>query len=71
MFRLQWPLSMSDVTNTIRHRTSTAQWRPVPGAKLRFAAFPGWVLLLTHDGERSLAVWTNGRAVFAVPAADA
>jgi hypothetical protein len=47
------------------------KWYPVTDASFRFVALPGWVLQLTHNGSRTLAVWTNGRSVFTVPAAQA
>lgn len=62
---------MSHPANDIRPKNSTTRWRPIAGAKLSFAALPGWFLLLTHDGERSLGVWTNGRAVWGVPSGQA
>ena len=62
---------MSDTANSLRPNPASSRWRPVAGAKLKFEALPGWVLLLTHDGERSLGVWTNGRAVWAVPSGQA
>lgn len=62
---------MSHIANDVRPKNVPVQWRPIAGAKLKFPALPGWVLLLTHDGQRSLGVWTNGRAVWAVPAGDA
>ena len=62
---------MSDITNSLRPSQASTKWQPIAGAKLKFDALPGWVLLLTHNGERSLGVWTNGRAVWAVAAGQA
>jgi hypothetical protein len=47
------------------------KWHPLSGSSMRFARLPGWVLQLTHNGDKTLAVWTNGRAVFTVPAVEA
>jgi hypothetical protein len=47
------------------------KWHPLAGSALRFPAMPGWVLQLTHNGHKTLGVWTNGRAVFTVLAAEA
>jgi hypothetical protein len=47
------------------------KWHPLSGSSVRFSAMPGWVLQLTHNGSQTLAVWTNGRAVFTVLAAQA
>lgn len=47
------------------------KWHPLSGTSVRFVALPGWVLQLTHNGSQTLAVWTNGRAVFTVLAAQA
>ena len=40
-----------------------------PSFSMRFTALPGWVLQLSHNGNATLGVWTNGRAVFTVLAA--
>jgi len=44
------------------------KWFPLDGSKVRLAAVPGWVLQLTHNGQQTLGVWSNGRSVFTVPA---
>lgn len=62
---------MSQPANDLGPNPAPRQWRPIAGAKVSFPALPGWVLLLTHDGERSLGVWTNGRAVWGVPSGQA
>lgn len=62
---------MSHIANDLRSKDAPPRWRPIAGARLKFPALPGWVLLLTHDGQRSLGVWTNGRAVWAVPSSEA
>jgi hypothetical protein len=59
---------MSQPGNDLRPANNPARYRPIAGGKIAFPALPGWVLLLTHDGERSLGVWTNGRAIWPVPA---
>jgi hypothetical protein len=45
------------------------KWFPLDDSSVRFSALPGWVLRLTHNGSATLGVWSNGRAVFTVPAA--
>lgn len=45
------------------------KWFPIDGSSVRFPAMPGWVLQLSHNGNATLGIWTNGRAVFTVPAA--
>lgn len=45
------------------------KWFPIHGSSVRLDALPGWVLQLTHNGSSTLAVWTNGRAVYTVRAA--
>ena len=62
---------MSHTTNGVRPTTAPTKWYPVTGSRVLLASLPGWVLQLTHNGERSLLVCTNGRAVFTMPAADA
>lgn len=62
---------MSHTQNSLRPTTSPARWVPLPGSRLQLPALPGWVVQLTHNGERSLLVCTNGRSVFTLPAADA
>jgi hypothetical protein len=47
------------------------KWHPLDGSSVRFNAMPGWVLQLSHNGAATLGVWTNGRAVFTVIAAQA
>ncbi|MDH5670924.1 MAG: hypothetical protein OEZ06_02185 [Myxococcales bacterium] len=47
------------------------KWTPIAHSSLRWSALPGWVLQLTHNGEQTLAVWTNGKSVFTVLAAQA
>ena len=47
------------------------KWHALQGVSIRLAVLPGWVLRLSHDGRHTLGVWTNGRAVFTVPAAQA
>ena len=47
------------------------KWSPLDGSSVRFNAMPGWVLQLSHNGNATLGVWTNGRAVFTVIAAQA
>ena len=44
------------------------KWIPIPGGSVSLRVLPGWVLQLTHNGRETLGVWTNGSAVFAVPA---
>ena len=46
-------------------------WHPLTGSAMRFVALPGWVLRLNHNGSQTLAVWSNGRAVFTVLAGQA
>jgi hypothetical protein len=41
------------------------------GASIALKALPGWVFQLTHNGQRTLGVWTNGSAVWTVLAGDA
>ena len=62
---------VSHAANDLRPKAAPTRWRPIAGARLTFPALPGWVLLLTHDGEHSLGVWTNGRSVWPVPSGDA
>ena len=62
---------MSQTANDLRAPTSTRKWYPVPGSRVLLPELPGWVLQLTHNGEHTLLVGTNGRAVFTLPAADA
>ena len=45
------------------------KWHPLSGSSIRLAKLPGWVLQLTHNGNQTLGVWSNGRAIFTVPAA--
>ena len=47
------------------------KWFPLDGSRVRLTAVPGWVLQLTHNGNQTLGVWTNGRSVFTVLAAEA
>jgi hypothetical protein len=47
------------------------KWFPLDGSSVRFTAMPGWVLQLSHNGSATLGVWTNGRSVFTVLAAQA
>jgi hypothetical protein len=47
------------------------KWHPLQDSSIRLSVLPGWVLQLTHNGKETLGVWTNGRAVFTVPAAQA
>ena len=47
------------------------KWYPLANSVCRFAQLPGWLLQLTHDGDRTLAVWTNGRSVYTVLAGQA
>ena len=47
------------------------KWHPLSGSKIRLAQLPGWFLQLTHNGNETLGVWSNGRAVFTVRAAAA
>lgn len=47
------------------------KWYPMADSSVRFSELPGWVLRLTHNGKATLAVWTNGKSVFTVPAAEA
>jgi hypothetical protein len=42
------------------------KWFPLDGCNVRLAAVPGWKLQLTHNGNQTLGVWTNGRSVFTV-----
>jgi hypothetical protein len=49
----------------------TMKWYPMADSSVRFSELPGWVLRLTHNGKATLAVWTNGKSVFTVPAAEA
>jgi hypothetical protein len=47
------------------------KWQPLTGSTIRLARLPGWFLQLTHNGNETLGVWSNGRAVFTVRAAAA
>jgi hypothetical protein len=47
------------------------KWTPITGAKIALRALPGWVFQLTHNGTRTLGVWTNGKSVWTVAAAEA
>jgi hypothetical protein len=44
------------------------KWSPIKGGSVSLSGLPGWVLQLTHNGTRTLGVWTNGRAVWTVVA---
>ena len=62
---------MSHTANDLPAPRPSTKWYPLPGSRVVLPALPGWVLQLTHNGERSLLVGTNGRAVFTITAADA
>jgi hypothetical protein len=47
------------------------KWLPIDGSRVRLAAVPGWVLQLTHNGNQTLGVWSNGRSVFTILAGEA
>jgi hypothetical protein len=47
------------------------KWVPLDGATVRLSVLPGWALQLTHNGSQTLGVWTNGKSVFTVLAAEA
>ena len=47
------------------------KWTPIKGANVTLKALPGWVFQLTHNGKRTLGVWTNGVSVWTVLAAEA
>jgi hypothetical protein len=47
------------------------KWSPLDGSSVRLPKVPGWVLQLTHNGNQTLGVWTNGKSVFTVLAAAA
>lgn len=47
------------------------KWIPIQGACIALRALPGWVFQLTHNGQRTLGVWTNGSAVWTVLAGEA
>jgi hypothetical protein len=47
------------------------RWTPIRGASISLRALPGWSLQLTHNGQRTLGVWTNGTSVYTVLAAEA
>lgn len=47
------------------------KWTPIEGSIVRIPGLPGWVLQLTRHGDRTLGVWTNGKSVWSVPAAQA
>ena len=45
------------------------KWFPLEGSTVRIPAARGWTLQLTHNGNQTLGVWTNGKSVFTVLAA--
>jgi hypothetical protein len=47
------------------------KWTPLQGAKITLQQLPGWVFQLTHNGTRTLGVWTNGKSVWTVVAFEA
>ena len=47
------------------------KWIPIEGGSVSLRVLPGWVFQLTHNGSRTLGVWTNGSAVLTVLAGDA
>jgi len=47
------------------------RWTPIDGANVRLPNLPGWVFQLTHNGQRTLGVWTNGKSVWTVLAGEA
>jgi hypothetical protein len=47
------------------------KWMPIKGGSVSLKRLPGWVFQLTHNGSRTLGVWTNGTAVWTVIAAEA
>jgi hypothetical protein len=51
--------------------TNSVKWQPLSDCALRLPALPGWVLRLTYNGSQTLGVWSNGRAVYTVLAAQA
>ena len=47
------------------------KWTPLQGANITIRQLPGWVFQLTHNGKRTLGVWTNGKSVWTVLAFEA
>jgi hypothetical protein len=47
------------------------RWTPIDGVNVRLRILPGWIFQLTHNGDRTLGVWTNGKSVWTVLAGDA
>jgi hypothetical protein len=47
------------------------KWIPIKGGNVTLGWLPGWVFQLTHNGQRTLGVWTNGNSVWTVLAGDA
>lgn len=47
------------------------KWKPIQGAMVTLRELPGWVFQLTHNGTHTLGVWTNGKSVWTVRAAEA
>jgi len=47
------------------------KWTPLKGASIKLQQLPGWIFQLTHNGQRTLGVWTNGTSVWTVHAAQA
>jgi hypothetical protein len=62
-------LRLGRAATTLGSRKRRMKWHPIADSSVRFTQLPGWVLQLTHNGSQTLGVWTNGRAVFTVPAA--
>ena len=52
-------------------RDASMKWTPLQGASIRLRQLPGWVFQLTHNGKRTLGVWTNGKSVWTVLAFEA
>jgi hypothetical protein len=47
------------------------KWIPIEGGNVKLKRLPGWVFQLTHNGTRTLGVWTNGQSVWTVLAGEA
>jgi hypothetical protein len=47
------------------------KWKPIEDSSIKLPQLPGWVFQLTHNGLRTLGVWTNGKSVYTVLAAQA
>jgi hypothetical protein len=47
------------------------KWIPIKGGNVSLSWLPGWIFQLTHNGQRTLGVWTNGTSVWTVLAGEA